>query len=201
MVYAVRYFAAVLLLALLVGCAAPAPVVDEPGTKPSAETASPEAGNAGIEPQAKTGTAEIAPEIQLAYTLSGADPMGPGGTLLVKDSSGAVLLERTAERGLGVRDVVGLRDVGAPFPVLLIWVAGGGSMGEFYEAYLYDPEAVQLKRLAWGELPMGVSVAGVEQEGKAIKTTVRERKAEGGWQAGTRLWQYKDGALVLTAGQ
>lgn len=142
----------------------------------------------------------IAPDLSVTYILTEQPQQeGAGALLTVKNASGALLLERPIRRCLGVRAVVGLRDVGAPFPVLVIHVAGGGSMGEYYEAYLYEADGARFRLLNWGEQPMGVSLAGVEQEAKAIKLTGRVPKPEGGWEQVTDLWQYRDGAWVKVA--
>lgn len=193
---------------LLVGCGAQSrsAATDPPVYKTEIGSETP-AATSGTPNQAKSdkiGTLEIADDLRVTYTLSEQPHeggiLGPGAVLTVKNSSGAVLLERPIIRGFGVRDIVGLMNVGAPFPVLVIHVAGGGSMGEYYEAYLFDPDAVRFNPLSWGDQQIGMSLSVPEQEGNAIKMTGRTRKPEGGWQQFTELWQYKNDALIKVVG-
>jgi hypothetical protein len=115
---------------------------------------------------------------------------GKDGARLVTDADGKVLLEKAS----GVEEVLGLFNVGAPYPVLIWRVAGGGSMGEYFEAYLYDPTDPRLKLLRWNGSPIGISRDVVVQQEEGIRTTYRSPDANG-WKYYWALWQYSGGQL------
>lgn len=119
-----------------------------------------------------------------------------GGPLRLTDSSGRELLKVEA----GVLEVIGTREVGAPFPTLMVMTAGGGSMGMYYEAYLWDPDQAALRRLNWEDATFTVSRSGVQQVDGGVKTTYREYLAQPDsqgrtWRERSAIWRYRDGVL------
>ena len=112
------------------------------------------------------------------------------GPLLVTDGAGRTLLERP----YGVTEIAGLRNAGAPYPLLILMNPRGGSMGMYYEAYFYDSAQAQLVQVSWDRQTFAISTSGVEQAGDLLRTTGRSEAAVGRRMA-TILWQYRDGAL------
>lgn len=131
---------------------------------------------------------DLAPGVRLLIWLEESGP--EGGGLLITDTVGRELLSRFS----GALEVTGLREAGAPYPILLLMVAGGGSMGMHYEAYLYEPGTATLQRIPWGENDFVVSRSGVEQVEGGVETTHREPDGQG-WKERTVIWRYRDGAM------
>lgn len=132
---------------------------------------------------------ELGSGVRMLTWLEAPDP--GGGALLITDTAGRELLSRYS----GALEVVGLREVGATYPILPVMVAGGGSMGMHYEAYLYDPSTARLERIPWGNTDVVVSRSGVVQVEGGVQTTHWETDGQGGWRERTVIWRYRNGAL------
>lgn len=116
-----------------------------------------------------------------------------GGSLKVESADGSILLEEK----IGILGVVGIYDVGANTPVLLTLQWGGGSMGNYYGAYLYDSVQHNLKRLQWDkyEVAIGMLDDNIDKMGSIV---IKNR----GLQPNENLhpfyqqWIYKDGQMT-----
>lgn len=75
-----------------------------------------------------------------------------GGSLKVESSDGNILLDEKS----GILSVVGIYNVGARNPVLITLQWGGGSMGDYYGAYLFDSDSNKLKRVQWNNSDIAI---------------------------------------------
>jgi len=91
-----------------------------------------------------------------------------GGPLTVYSADGQVLLDREN----GVLSVVGTYDAGAEYLVLVVMLWGGGSMGMYYGAYLYDADADELQQLKWDNFEHAVGELADDEPGASLSGTV-----------------------------
>lgn len=117
-----------------------------------------------------------------------------GGSLKVESTDGNILLDEKS----GILSVVGVYDVGAKTPVLITLQWGGGSMGNYYGAYLFDPIINKLKRLDWDNYEVAIGIlddSKCNTESIVIKNRGLE-KPEGGFQSFYQRWIYKNNQMT-----
>lgn len=115
-----------------------------------------------------------------------------GGSLRVEAADGSILLDEKS----GILSVVGIYNVGAKTPVLITLQWGGGSMGNYYGAYLYEPETDKLKRLQWDnyEVVIGSLEDNVCKPGSIVVEN-RGLTSNGEYQPFYQRWIYKAGQM------
>lgn len=116
-----------------------------------------------------------------------------GGSLKVESADGSILIDEKS----GILGVVGIYNVGANMPVLLTLQWGGGSMGNYYGAYLYDSIDHNLKRLQWDQYEVAIGLLD-NNEGKTGSIVIKDRglKPDGSHQPFYQRWVYKDGQMT-----
>lgn len=117
-----------------------------------------------------------------------------GGSLKVELADGSILIDEKS----GILGVVGVYNVGANTPVLLTLQWGGGSMGNYYGAYLYDSDDHNLKKLEWDQYEVAIGLLD-NNEGKTGSIVIKDRglKSDGGYQPFYQQWVYKDGQMTV----
>ncbi|MBA1335768.1 MAG: hypothetical protein HPY66_1395 [Firmicutes bacterium] len=114
-----------------------------------------------------------------------------GGPLTVYSADGQVLLDKEK----GAISVVGTYHVGAEHPVLIVVLWGGGSMGMYYGAYLYDADKGQLKQLEWDNYEFAVGELVDDKPGSLVIWN-RGLNPEGGYKPFYQRWIYKNGQIT-----
>lgn len=117
-----------------------------------------------------------------------------GGSLKVESADGNILLDEKS----GILSVAGMYDAGAKTPVLITSQWGGGSMGEYYGAYLFDPVLNKLKRLDWDNAPIAVGSLDNSQckPGSLVIKNRGLESAGGGYRPFYQRWIYRNGQMV-----
>lgn len=116
-----------------------------------------------------------------------------GGSLKVESSDGNILLNEES----GILSVVGIFNVGAKTPILVTLQQGGGSMGNYYGAYIFDSVNNNLKSIQWDNSDIGIGILD-ESESKPESIVIWNRglKDEGGYEPYYKRWVYKDDQMV-----
>ena len=116
-----------------------------------------------------------------------------GGSLKVESPDGNILLNEES----GVLSVVGIFNVGAKTPVLVTLQQGGGSMGNYYDAYIFDSVNNKLKSVQWNNSDIVIGILD-ESESKPESIVIWNRglKDEGGYEPYYKRWIYKDDQMV-----
>ena len=118
-----------------------------------------------------------------------------GGSLMVESADGNILLDEKS----GILSVVGIYNVGAKTPVLITLQWGGGSMGNYYGAYLFDPVNNKLTKLQWDNYEVAI---GSLEESKCEKGSIIIKNrgikldSEDGYQPFYQRWIYKNSQMV-----
>ncbi|KPU45860.1 hypothetical protein OXPF_03280 [Oxobacter pfennigii] len=116
-----------------------------------------------------------------------------GGSLMVKSAEGDILLDEKT----GILNMIGIYDAGAKTPVLITLQWGGGSMGNYYGAYLFDPVSNKLKRIQWDNYEVAVGLL-YDNKCKSGSIVIMNRglKPDGFNQPFYQRWIYKNGQMT-----
>jgi len=116
-----------------------------------------------------------------------------GGSLKVESAEKNILIDEKS----GIMSVVGIYNVGAKTPVLITLQWGGGSMGNYYGAYLFDPDDHKLKRLQWDHYEVAIgSLDDSMCKPGSIVIKNRGLKSNGEYQPFYQRWIFKDGQMM-----
>lgn len=116
-----------------------------------------------------------------------------GGSLKVESQDGNILLNEESE----ILSVVGLFNVGAKTPVLVTLQQGGGSMRNYYGAYIFDSVNNKLKSVQWDNSDIVIGILD-ESASKPESIVIWNRglQDEGDYEPYYKRWVYKDNQMV-----
>ena len=116
-----------------------------------------------------------------------------GGSLKVESSDGNILLNEES----GLLSVVGIYNVGVKIPVLVTLQQGGGSMGNYYGAYIFDSFNNKMKTVQWDNSDIVIGILD-ESESKPESIVIWNRglKDDGSYEPYYKRWIYKDEQMV-----
>lgn len=118
-----------------------------------------------------------------------------GGSLMVESADGDILLDEKS----GILCVAGVYNVGAKTPVLITLQWGGGSMGDYYGAYLFDPINNKLKKILWDNYEAAIGSldnSKCEKGSIVIKNRGIKLESTDEYQPFYQRWIYKNGQMV-----
>lgn len=118
-----------------------------------------------------------------------------GGALMVESADGDILLDEKS----GILGVAGVYNVGAKTPVLITLQWGGGSMGDYYGAYLFDPADNKLKKILWDNYEFAIGSldnSKCEKGSIVIKNRGTKLESTDEYQPFYQRWIYKNGQMV-----